>query len=571
MLHFILLISLYGCVSCDTTYQVKVEGNWDGRFQGRLSIPITETTNGWEVILTFSEPISKMDEWMGDVIATSTDNKVYTIVNKPHNGIMHAGDKLDIQMFVNYPGSVPPTGTAVFKNLGTDTFTPAPAPTDNDGTKYNLNEVLEKSILFYEAQRSGKLPDDNRVPWRGDSALNDQGQNGEDLTGGWYDAGDHIKFNFPMAYSVTALAWGLLEFKDAYNDAGELDHMYDSIKWPLDYLLKCHVAPNELYVQVGEGGKDHSYWGRPEDMTMDRPAYKIDESHPGSDMAAEQAAAFAASYLVFHTKNATYADELLSHAKQIFAFAEAHPGKYSDSVNAAAGFYRSNDETDEMCWGGAWMYLATKDPHYLEVAEKFYVPGAGWGQSWDEKNTGCMILLYKVTHKDIYKTDIEATFQDWMPGGSIPYTPGGLAYRLQWGSNRYAANMAQMAIMASMQGLHVDEYRNWAESQINFILGDSGRSYVVGFGTNPPTQPHHRGASCPMSPAPCGSFQMSENSPNPHILYGAVVGGPSENGQYTDRRTDYVHNEVACDYNAGFQSAVAGIKALYMRGEMPTA
>ena len=61
-----------------------------------------------------------------------------------------------------------------------------------DGTKYDLNEVLEKSILFYEAQRSGKLPPTNRIPWRGDSALNDKGDNGEDLTGGWYDGEDYI-------------------------------------------------------------------------------------------------------------------------------------------------------------------------------------------------------------------------------------------------------------------------------------------------------------------------------------------------------------------------------------------
>ena len=55
------------------------------------------------------------------------------------------------------------------------------------GPKYNYDEVLMKSILFYEAQRSGKLPSTNRINWRGDSALNDQGANGEDLTGGWYD------------------------------------------------------------------------------------------------------------------------------------------------------------------------------------------------------------------------------------------------------------------------------------------------------------------------------------------------------------------------------------------------
>jgi hypothetical protein len=47
--------------------------------------------------------------------------------------------------------------------------------------------VLKDSILFYEIQRSGKLPDDNRIGWRGDSGLNDRGDNGEDLTGGWYD------------------------------------------------------------------------------------------------------------------------------------------------------------------------------------------------------------------------------------------------------------------------------------------------------------------------------------------------------------------------------------------------
>jgi hypothetical protein len=62
-----------------------------------------------------------------------------------------------------------------------------------------------------------------------------------------------------------------------------------------------------------------------------------------------------------------------------------------------------------------------------------------------------------------------------------------------------------------------------------------------------------------MKPAPCASFQMNLDAPNPHVLYGALVGGPGKNDDYNDKRTDYVTNEVACDYNAGFQSAVAGI------------
>lgn len=51
----------------------------------------------------------------------------------------------------------------------------------------DYGEVIKLSLLFYEAQRSGHLPSTNRIPWRGDSALNDKGNDGEDLTGGYYD------------------------------------------------------------------------------------------------------------------------------------------------------------------------------------------------------------------------------------------------------------------------------------------------------------------------------------------------------------------------------------------------
>ena len=52
---------------------------------------------------------------------------------------------------------------------------------------YDYNEVLRSSLLFYEAQRSGKLPPDQKVTWRKDSALNDGSDVGHDLTGGYYD------------------------------------------------------------------------------------------------------------------------------------------------------------------------------------------------------------------------------------------------------------------------------------------------------------------------------------------------------------------------------------------------
>ncbi len=57
----------------------------------------------------------------------------------------------------------------------------------NAQSKYNYSEVIAKSLLFYEAQRSGVLPPNKRIPWRGDSFTSDVGQNGEDLSGGYFD------------------------------------------------------------------------------------------------------------------------------------------------------------------------------------------------------------------------------------------------------------------------------------------------------------------------------------------------------------------------------------------------
>ena len=82
---------------------------------------------------------------------------------------------------------------------------PVPPPPPVPGEKYNLGEALQLSILFYEAQRSGALPPTNRIAWRASSGVGDRTEDGKDLTGGWYDAGDHVKLQVPMAYSATIL------------------------------------------------------------------------------------------------------------------------------------------------------------------------------------------------------------------------------------------------------------------------------------------------------------------------------------------------------------------------------
>ena len=92
-------------------------------------------------------------------------------------------------------------------------------------------EALELSLLFYRAQRSGSLGPDNKVPWRSDAHTEDRGRGGEDLSGGYYDAGDYVKFGFPLAFSLTMLAWGGLEFTAGYEDSGLMAELEEAVRW----------------------------------------------------------------------------------------------------------------------------------------------------------------------------------------------------------------------------------------------------------------------------------------------------------------------------------------------------
>lgn len=424
---------------------------------------------------------------------------------------------------------------------------------------YDYKEVLRDSLLFYEAQRSGKLPADQKVTWRKDSALNDKGQNGEDLTGGYYDAGDYVKFGFPMAYTATVLAWGLVDNQAGYSAAGALSDGLKAVKWATDYFIKAHVSANVLYGQVGEGGPDHAYWGRPEDMTMSRPAYKIDTSHPGSDLAAETAAALAAASIVFKSSDSSYANTLLTHAKQLFDFAKNYRGKYSDSITDAQSYYASGDYKDELVWGAVWLYRATNDNSYLTTAEQLYnefgLQNWNGGFTWDSKISGVEVLLAKITNKQSYKDKVSG-YCTYI-STSQQKTPKGLVYIDQWGSLRMAANAAFICASAADLGINADSNRQFAKKQLDYILGDGGRSYVIGYGNNPPTHPHHRSSSCPDAPAVCDWNTYNSASPNYHVLTGALVGGPDSSDNYKDERSNYISNEVATDYNAAFTSLLA--------------
>ncbi|MFZ5988215.1 MAG: glycoside hydrolase family 9 protein [Bacillota bacterium] len=436
---------------------------------------------------------------------------------------------------------------------------------------YNYAEALQKAIMFYEFQRSGELPSNTRNNWRGDSGVTDGADNGLDLTGGWYDAGDHVKFNLPMAYSVTMLAWSVYESRDAYVKSGELPYILENIKWATDYLIRCHPSPNVYYYQVGDGSADHAWWGPAEVMQMARPSFKVDTASPGSTVVAETAAALAAASIIFKETDPAYSATCLQHAKDLYTFADTT--KSDAGYKAATGFYQSwSGYYDELSWAAVWLYMASNDSAYLVKAESYepkWERELGtttikykWAHCWDNKLFGTLLLLTRITNKPLYRECVERHLDWWSTGYNgekIRYTPKGLAWLDQWGSLRYATTQAFLAsVYADWSGCDATKaaaYQSFAKSQIDYALGSTGRSFVVGFGTTYPQHPHHRTAH--------GSWYGSLNVPDKHrhVLVGALVGGPGSSDSYNDSIDDYVSNEVACDYNAGFVGALAKMYA----------
>ncbi|KAG6397123.1 hypothetical protein SASPL_143287 [Salvia splendens] len=473
-------------------------------------------------------------------------------------------------------------------------FLLSPAPATLAGHDYG--EALSKSILFFEAQRSGYLPDNQRVQWRGDSGLSDGKISGVDLVGGYYDAGDNVKFGLPMAFTVTMMSWSIIEYGGQIDSGGELQHAVDAVKWGTDYFIKAHPQPYVLYGEVGDGNTDHYCWQRPEDMSTSRAAYKIDADHPGSDLAAETAAAMAAASIVFRSYNSSYSAELLQHAHQLFEFADKYRGKYDSSITVAQKYYRSvSGYADELLWGAAWLYKATNNEYYLDYLgyNGDALGGTGWSITefgWDVKYAGVQTLVAQLlmAGKGGKHTQIFKRYKDkaefFMCSCNARRTPGGLIFRQPWNNMQFVTTAsflmsvysdyltsASTSLACPNRPVSPSQLLALAKSQVDYILGDNPRatSYMVGYGKNYPQQVHHRASSIvshkvdPSFVSCRGGYAswFNRKASDPNILTGAVVGGPDAYDNFVDHRDNYEQTEPATYNTAPLVGVLARLHA----------
>ncbi|GAV76134.1 Glyco_hydro_9 domain-containing protein [Cephalotus follicularis] len=456
---------------------------------------------------------------------------------------------------------------------------------------YDYRDALAKAILFFEGQRSGKLPTRQRVTWRGDSALSDGKPDNVNLRGGYYDAGDNVKFVWPMAYTVSLLSWTALEYQREISSIHQLGYLRRAIRWGSNFILRANTSPTILYTQVGDGNADHQCWERPEDMDTTRTLYKITSDSPGTEAAAEAAAALSAASMVFKGVDSNYSTRLLRQSKSLFNFADNYRGSYSGSCP----FYCSySSYQDELLWAAAWLYKASGDSKYLT----YVLSNQGWSQavsefSWDNKFAGAQTLLAKEFHggkNDLskFKSDAESFVCALMPGSSsiqIKTTPCGLLYTRDGSNLQYVTSSSMLLFIYSKI---LDEYhlsgvqcgftlfsapqiKAFAKSQVDYILGNNPMqmAYMVGFGSKYPNQVHHRGASIPSihaHPNKVGcndgySSYYTSSNPNPNTHMGSIVGGPDINDHFNDLRSDYSHSEPTTYMNAAFVGSVAALLA----------
>ena len=499
-----------------------------------------------------------------------------------------------------------------------------PHQADYEAVECNFAKLLQYSLYFYDANMCGTdVTEKSLLSWRGDchvydaavplrpmgedgigtnlseafikankAVLDPDGDGTVDVSGGFHDAGDHVKFGLPEAYAASVVSWGYYEFREAYEAIGEAKHTETICRHFCDYFMRSTFRDKNGDViafcyQVGDGSVDHLYWQSPEIDAMQRPAFFATTDLPTTDDVSEAAAALAINYCIFKDSDAEYAAQCLDYAKALFAFAEQNEKKVGAGKDGPMSFYTSSKWEDDYCFAGAWLYLITQDHSYLEAFLPYvdYYAPPGYVLCWNDMWNGVSILLGRIQDQypavceecrvAIGRGEYEVLDFWYMEAKAINaridgevgmITPAGYFWLDEWGSARYntAAQFCALLYDKYQKGKdlydpdHPDYYfTEWALGQMEYILGDNplNRCYVVGYAENSAKDPHHRASS--------GLTKCEDTAEQKHVLWGALVGGPGNDDLHNDTTADWIYNEVTIDYNAAFVGAAAALYLYY--------
>lgn len=420
-----------------------------------------------------------------------------------------------------------------------------------------------------------------------------------DVTGGWYDAGDHGKYVVNGGFSLwlmqnqyeTALKYG---FEDVYADGtmlipennNDIPDLLDEARWEMEWMLKMIVDSGEYKDMAYHKAHDEKWTAlgiAPADDEMKRIV-----KPPTTAATLNLAACAAQAARLWKDIDSDFADECLEAAENAFAAAKKHPDMYAPlDESIGGGAYGDDDVEDEFCWAALELFITTGNEDYYDEAteNKFFldIPKTLDGGesvdtvgSFDWGNTGALATFSAALNPDKFdKEDVEITKEAIVSasdeyisiennqGYGLPYGQSTLSYNDSdkgyiWGSNSFVADNSIVMAYAYLL-TEEEQYLDGAIGGMDYLLGRNAMdySYVTGYGTHAVEHPHHRFWANQIDDTfPCAPNGVMSGGPNSGMQDPWVQGSGWKKGEippqkcYLDNIEAWSVNECTINWNA---------------------
>ncbi|MFF9044159.1 glycoside hydrolase family 9 protein [Streptomyces parvulus] len=415
------------------------------------------------------------------------------------------------------------------------------------------------SAKYYYTQRSGLAVSDELrpgygrpaghvgvAPNRGDTEVPCQPgvcDYSLDVSGGWYDAGDHGKYVVNGGISTwellstheralhartgqpSKLGDGTLALPESGNGVPDI---LDEARWELEFLLRMQVPQGQPLAGMAHHKIHDEQWTGLPLLPDDDPQKR--ELHPPSTAATLNLAATAAQAArLYRAHDREFAAKALAAARTAWAAALAHPDVLADeSDGVGGGAYADTRVDDEFYWAAAELYLTTGEREFAEyvlgspvhTADVFGPTGFDWSRTAAAARLDLATVPNRLPGRDAVRRSVVRGADRYLatlrahPYG-MPYAPDGNQY--DWGSSHQVLNNA--VVLATAHDLTGRAaYRDGAVQSMDYILGRNAlnMSYVTGYGEVNAHNQHSRWYAHQLDPAlpnpPAGTLSGGPNS-----------------------------------------------------------
>lgn len=409
--------------------------------------------------------------------------------------------------------------------------------------------LFRQSMRSYLLQRCGEVLDDPVTGIRhdvchiGPALLEADRTAGPDTAGGWHDAGDYGRYMPPAAVTVGQLLLTAELLPAAAKADLQGTTLLIEARFELDWMLKMQRSDGAVYHKVTT--ERFPGWILPERDRAPLLIYGV-----GTRSTAMFAAATARGARSYQAADPAFAATLAEAAGRAWAWLEGQPHTVNPPVGQTGPYLTSGDR-DAREWAAAELFALTGDPAYEAYLQERPRDSAR-AASWDNAG-GLAYLTYALTpgadpaFKDEVTAAIRQEAKGWAERSAThPFGVALTQEEYHWASAKLA--LAKALHMMIADRLESDPaLRQAAANQLHWVLGRNplGRSFVTGFGTHPPQNPHHRLIAATGSMIP-GLLVGGPNSKAEDKIAPAGLGPRS----YVDQREAYSVNEPAIDYNA---------------------